>query len=512
METKEAYGILFKPEMIDEKRVMLVPYHIIDGIVSENGLMDRYETAYKKIRLSDKISDYDTMYGFEILDEELSEYYKASGYPESHYDYPDVCAKSYLNFAKNYIFLLEKSNFIEDALCYAINIKTKEVEAIDITTNLVAQLSHSNKKEHTLNENVELSTKNQLLTQVSLINPRVLLDKVTRRVVGQKDAASELIGTICKNLKYGNYAGMKSNILLYGPSGCGKTELVRSLARELDIPLVIEDMTSYTASGYVGDSVKAILRRLFISSDNNMEKAEKGIIVLDEIDKLASTDARENVNKTDVQEELLKMIEGAKININDSNRTNQQLIMDTSNITFILCGAFTKLREQLKPRRILGFSDNVEDESPKIEVDNNSFVQYGLMTELVGRVPVKIPIKSLEVEDLEEILSHSSISSLKIYEAALLQEDHVKVVYANKPSFVKAVAKKAHELGTGARGLKTVIDETFLQATSEIGSSLPSKRILFVSKETIDDPKVYTLRKVKKGNYELSERVRESNQ
>ena len=186
--------------------------------------------------------------------------------------------------------------------------------------------------------------------------------------------------------------------------------------------------------------------------------------------------------------------------------------MDTSNITFILCGAFTKLREQLKPRRILGFSDNVEDESPKIEVDNNSFVQYGLMTELVGRVPVKIPIKSLEVEDLEEILSHSSISSLKIYEAALLQEDHVKVVYANKPSFVKAVAKKAHELGTGARGLKTVIDETFLQATSEIGSSLPSKRILFVSKETIDDPKVYTLRKVKKGNYELSERVRESNQ
>lgn len=347
--------------------------------------------------------------------------------------------------------------------------------------------------------------------QPYLINPKVLLDKVTKRVVGQQEAASQLIGTVCKNLKYGNYAGMKSNILLYGPSGCGKTELVRSLAKELNIPLVIEDMTSYTASGYVGDSVKAILRRLFVNSDNNMEKEEKGIIVLDEIDKLASTDSRENVNKTDVQEELLKMIEGAKININDSNRTNQQLIMDTSNITFILCGAFTKLNEQMKPQRVLGFSTDSEGMDKKIEVDNDAFIQYGLMTELIGRVPVKIPIKPLEIEDLEAILSHSSISSLRIYETALLKEDRVKVIYANRPLFVKAVAKKAHELGTGARGLKTIVDETFLPATSEIGSSVPSKRLLFVSKETIDDPKIYTLRKAKKGNYELPERVRENN-
>lgn len=511
METKEAYGILFKPEMIDEKRVMLIPYHIIDGIVSENGLIDKYETSYRKIRLSDKISDYDTMYGFEILDEELSEYYRASGYPESHYDYPDICAKSYLNFAKNYIFLLEKSNFIEDAICYAINIKTKDVKAIDISTSLVAQLSNSNQKTQEQNRNTNLSVGHSFIMQPYLINPKVLLDKVTKRVVGQQEAVSQLIGTVCKNLKYGNYAGMKSNILLYGPSGCGKTELVRSLAKELNIPLVIEDMTSYTASGYVGDSVKAILRRLFVNSDNNMEKAEKGIIVLDEIDKLASTDSRENVNKTDVQEELLKMIEGAKININDSNRTNQQLIMDTSNITFILCGAFTKLNEQMKPQRVLGFSTDSEGMDKKIEVDNDAFIQYGLMTELIGRVPVKIPIKPLEIEDLEAILSHSSISSLRIYETALLKEDRVKVIYANRPLFVKAVAKKAHELGTGARGLKTIVDETFLPATSEIGSSVPSKRLLFVSKETIDDPKIYTLRKAKKGNYELPERVRENN-
>ena len=133
------------------------------------------------------------------------------------------------------------------------------------------------------------------------------------------------------------------------------------------------------------------------------------------------------------------------------------------------------------------------------------------MTELIGRVPVKIPIKPLEIEDLEAILSHSSISSLRIYETALLKEDRVKVIYANRPLFVKAVAKKAHELGTGARGLKTIVDETFLPATSEIGSSVPSKRLLFVSKETIDDPKIYTLRKAKKGNYELPERVRENN-
>ena len=304
---------------------------------------------------------------------------------------------------------------------------------------------------------------------------------------------------------------MKSNILLYGPSGCGKTELVRSLAKELDIPLVIEDMTSYTASGYVGDSVKSILRRLFVNSGNDMSRAEKGIVVLDEIDKLASTDSRENVNKTDVQEELLKMMEGSKVNINDTNRTNQQLIMDTSNITFILCGAFTKLSEQKKSKKIIGFSNIDENEQNKLEIDNDEFIQYGLMTELIGRVPIKIPIKQLEIKDLADILWRSSISSLRIYETALLKEDNVKVVYANKPLFINTIAEKAHELGIGARGLKTVVDETFLEATSEIGASSTSKRVLFVSDRTIEDPSDYVLRKVKKGVYELPERIRESN-
>ena len=509
METKEVYGILFKPEMIDEKRVILVPYLIVDGITSENGLIDKYETSYKKFQLSDKINDYDNMYGFEISLEDLSDYYKANGYPKAHYDYPDVCAKSYLNFAKNYIFLLEKNNSLEDTICYAISLRDKSLRIVDIKKDLLTQLSTADKKDQNKTENTNLSL--NYIDKPLRINPQILLEKITKRVIGQQDAAFQLIGTICKNLKYGNYDGMKSNILLYGPSGCGKTELVRSLAKELDIPLVIEDMTSYTASGYVGDSVKSILRRLFVNSGNDMSRAEKGIVVLDEIDKLASTDSRENVNKTDVQEELLKMMEGSKVNINDTNRTNQQLIMDTSNITFILCGAFTKLSEQKKSKKIIGFSNIDENEQNKLEIDNDEFIQYGLMTELIGRVPIKIPIKQLEIKDLADILWRSSISSLRIYETALLKEDNVKIVYANKPLFINTIAEKAHELGIGARGLKTVVDETFLEATSEIGASSTSKRVLFVSDSTIEDPSDYVLRKVKKGVYELPERIRESN-
>jgi len=347
-------------------------------------------------------------------------------------------------------------------------------------------------------------------------NPTELLKKVKQRVVGQDEAAFQLISTVCKNLKYSRIEGMKTNILLYGPTGCGKTELVRSLAKEMDVPLVIEDVTNYTANGYVGDSVKSILRRLYVVSNNDMAVAERGIIFLDEFDKLASPSSGKTVNKTEVQEELLKIVESVKINLNDTNKTTEQLMMDTSNITFILGGAFTELLEEKKKKTsVIGFDFSEQEQTndqPVVELTNEDFVKYGIIPEMVGRVPIKIPIRQLEPKDLEKVLTTSSISCLRLYETALLSTDKVTVVYEDKGKFISKVASEADALHTGARGLKTIVDKIFLPSISRIGTTEPYRRELLLSTKTVENPNEFVLKKVKRENNELSNGTRKANQ
>lgn len=242
------------------------------------------------------------------------------------------------------------------------------------------------------------------------------------------------------------------------------------------------------------------------SCNGNIKKAERAIIVLDEIDKIATTDSRESVNKTDVQEELLKIIEGGEFDLSDGSKNNEQLMINTSNITFILCGAFSKFLEKSKKNNI-GFNSQVqEDEQTKVMAEED-LIKYGLTPEFVGRINKLIPIKALKTKELEEIITKSDISCLKIYETALLQEDKVHVVYNDKNKFIHCVASKAEKLGSGARALKTVIDDVFMCASAEISKEYPVSRELVISSETIDNPRVYLLKRLKRGNkYELSER------
>lgn len=498
MEVKTKYGILFNAEVIDDKNMLLNPCYIIDGTVNYNDvILDKYEKTYKKIYMTTNNKDYDTLYGFGIDEEALLGYFKDKGYPSSQADYPEICANFYLELAKKYVFILEKTTDDKKFTCYAIDLKTKKTKIVDINKDLVHQLEpelDTSKQEKLNNANHHSKTK-------KYYNPETVLGRVTKRVIGQNEAAYQLVGTICKNLKYGNFEGMKSNILLYGPSGCGKTELMRSIHQELGVPVIVEDITNYTANGYVGDSVKKILRRLFVSCNCDIDKVEKAVVFLDEFDKLASTSSNATVNKTDVQEELLKMIEGGMVDINDSNRTNQQLYIDTSNITFVLGGAFSKLLEKKKSNPI-GFNETSKEE-PVVELGNKELISYGIISEIAGRLQVKIPIRKLEIDDLENLLMNSSVSCLKIYEKALLARDKVKIVYENKREFVRKVAMKASTLDSGARALKTVIDETFLPATYEISKTYPQSRELLVSADTIDNPKQYVLKKVRRDNYEL---------
>ena len=511
---KVVYGISFIPQIINEKIVMLKPDYMIEGICSEGNLIDKYDEIYGQISFATNLENYKNMYGLGVLEDDLLTYAMMRGFPESIKEDVDLCAKVYLKSIKKYVFFIEKSN--GKTSCYAIKLNNKKVIPVDLNKSAITQLTDVFTEGDKLLESNNQQKKSYTIEADSkFVSPNNLYNKIIKRVIGQDDAAFKLSSVICKNIKYGSFAHMKSNVLLYGPTGCGKTELVRTLAKELNIPLIVEDMTHYTASGYVGDSVKSILKRLYSTSGFDMEKAEHGIIVLDEIDKLASIDSKEKVNKIDVQQELLKMLEGGKFNLNDGDRTNTEVIMDTSNIIFVLCGAFSDFNKKSSHKKNpIGFSnDIIEEEEEMTVMSNEDLVNYGLMSELVGRIHVKIPIQPLKTKELECILRKSSVSCLKIYETALLQQDRVVVVYDDKKKFINAVASKAEGLGIGARGLKSVVDDVFISASAEISDEYPNDRLLVISSDTVNNSKDYQLKKVKRrDNYELSKRNGKYNQ
>jgi len=178
--------------------------------------------------------------------------------------------------------------------------------------------------------------------------------------------------------------------------------------------------------------------------------------------------------------------------------------MNTANITFILCGAFSKFQEK-KQSNPVGFSSEFIKEEQRTIMTTNDFKKYGLLPEFIGRISCVAPIKPLGKKELEDILNKSSISSLKIKEKALLNEDKVTIVYNDKNKFISRIAEKASTLGVGARGLKMVVDGVFLEAKAEINDERPHERELIISSDMVDDSKAYVLKKKKRGNkHELS--------
>lgn len=332
-----------------------------------------------------------------------------------------------------------------------------------------------------------------------------ILKLMKERIICQDEQVETLVNSILSNQKYGNYEGLKENILIIGPTGTGKTEMVSSLAKIIDVPFVKKDATKYSTTGYVGDSVIELLKSLYIESGCNLKKAETGIIAIDEFDKLGKKNEKSGVRSTDVQQELLGIIEGGDYTFEVDRK---EVSINTSKITFVLMGAFQDVIKKINKReKTIGFNSNNNDITKTLEkkVSRQDLIEIGgIEDELLRRIPVIIETNQLHKDELKQILTKSKISNLKVWQDAFFKEDNVKLVCLGES--LDLISKEAEKLGAGASGLKSVMNSVLSNIRSDVLDGNLYDCEVVITEETVKDPTKYLVKKIgKKGeNSEFS--------
>ncbi len=331
--------------------------------------------------------------------------------------------------------------------------------------------------------------KEPIVDPAKILPPHKLKAKLDEYVVGQEQAKKAISVAVYNHYKRilvgdrfkdDDIEIEKSNMLLIGPTGCGKTYIVKTLAKLLDVPLAITDATSLTEAGYIGDDIESVLSKLLATANNDVDRAEIGIVFIDEIDKIAKKNSNRgrDVSGESVQQGLLKLLEGAEVEVPVGASSKNAMVplttINTKNILFICGGAFPDLeeiiKERVKKKTSIGFGaelkDNCEEDKDILDkVTTEDLRKFGMIPEFLGRLPIVCTLQKLSDEMLVKVLKEPKNAILKQYQK-LLEMDEVKLEFEDDA--LLALTRRAEERGTGARGLRSILEEIMLDIMFEI--------------------------------------------
>ena len=378
------------------------------------------------------------------------------------------------------------------------------IQMIDLSSlGLGVPQNRRKKKEET----EKSSAPKKKMTMKDIPAPHLIKAKLDEYVIGQEHAKKVMAVGVYNHYKRilqdpeeekkDGVEIQKSNMLMIGPTGSGKTYLVQTLAKLLDVPLALTDATSLTEAGYIGDDIESVVSKLLAAADNDVERAEHGIIFIDEIDKIAK---KRNTNQRDVsgeavQQGLLKLLEGSEIEVPVGATSKNAMVpletVDTKNILFICGGAFPNLediiRERLTKSASMGFQAELRDAADKDpdilqKVTMDDLREFGMIPEFLGRLPVVFALQSLTEDMLVKILKEPKNAILRQYQK-LMELDEVKLTFEDDA--LHAIAKKALEKDTGARALRSIIEEFMLDIMYEIPKD-PDIGEVVITKEYVE--------------------------